>query len=87
MLLARSRLQNQVAFRNFPDDPILVDFVRVQVTVGCWSDIFGSFPWRKAILFARANHPVVYFKPAIHDRLQPVETQLIIFTKRNCLNR
>ncbi len=87
MLLARSRLEDQFRFRNFPDDPILVHFVRVEIAVGCWSDVFGSFPWRETILFAGANDPVVNFKSAFHARLQPVKSQLIIFDKGNRSNR
>ena len=68
MLFSRSGFQDQTLVGDFANDPVLVHFVRIHLTVRGWADVFGSRSRRKAVLFSCANNPVVDFKSKIHGR-------------------
>lgn len=72
-MFTRSGFQNQFLVLHLPDNPVLIDLIRVEVPVWSGGDVSGPFPRRKTIFLSGAYHPIVDFKTTLHDRLQPVQ--------------
>lgn len=76
---ASTRLQDQFLFSHFPDNPILIDLVRVKFSTGGWTDVFGARTRRTAILLSRVNDPIIGMERIAH-RLCPFRRSLLTTT-------
>jgi hypothetical protein len=64
--LSAPSLQNQLAIFHLPNDPVLVNFIRVHFTMWRWRYILSSGPWRKTVLLPRIDDPIVWTERPKH---------------------